>query len=123
MDELIDPRTRIWATVADLLLELLEITSVVLTSVGFVLLFRVQQRQRDEHLKIIRDLELARESRARAVPDVGFALGSGDSTPESGTKRAFRKTGLQANEGGFGGEQRFPHYGVLFDPALSNLQV
>jgi DNA-binding NarL/FixJ family response regulator len=32
----------------------------VLTSVGIVLLFRVTQRQHDEHVKVIRDLELAR---------------------------------------------------------------
>ena len=32
----------------------------MLTSVGVVLLFRVTRRQRDEHLQVIRDLELAR---------------------------------------------------------------
>jgi DNA-binding CsgD family transcriptional regulator len=48
------------ATPVDLLLELLEITPVVLTSVGIVLLFRVTKRQRDEHLQVLRDLELAR---------------------------------------------------------------
>jgi DNA-binding CsgD family transcriptional regulator len=82
MHELIEPRTRIWAlaaviggiglllglelidepdaTAVDLLLELVDITPIVLTSVGVVLLFRVTQRQREEHVKVIRDLELAR---------------------------------------------------------------
>lgn len=82
MNDWIDPRTRIWAviavlggialflgieiieepdsTVLDLLFELLEISPIVLTSVGTVLLFRVSSRQHDEHLKVIRDLELAR---------------------------------------------------------------
>jgi DNA-binding CsgD family transcriptional regulator len=82
MSEWIDSRTRVGAAVAviigivlflglelidepdatpvDLLLELLEITPVVLTSVGIVLLFRVTKRQRDEHLQVLRDLELAR---------------------------------------------------------------
>jgi DNA-binding CsgD family transcriptional regulator len=82
MNELIDVRTRIWAGVAilagialllllelveepdlsalDLLLEVVDILPTVLTSVGVVLLFRVQRRQRDEHVKVIRDLELAR---------------------------------------------------------------
>jgi len=82
MNEWIDTRTRIWAIVAviagvalllglelyeepdlgvgDLLLELIGIVPVVLTSVGVVLLIRVTQRQREEHLEVIRDLELAR---------------------------------------------------------------
>ncbi|MGH8503566.1 MAG: response regulator transcription factor [Gammaproteobacteria bacterium] len=82
MNDWIDSRTRAWAVVAviggialflgielienpdssplDLLLELLDIAPVVLTSVGCVLLFRVQQRQRDEQVKVIRDLEIAR---------------------------------------------------------------
>ncbi|MGH8551627.1 MAG: helix-turn-helix transcriptional regulator [Methylococcales bacterium] len=82
MSDWIDPRTRIWAIVAviagiglylglelieepdltalGLLLELVDILPVVLTSVGVVLLIRVTSRQRDEHLKVIRDLELAR---------------------------------------------------------------
>jgi hypothetical protein len=53
----------------------------------------------------------------------GYAFGSGDPTPESGTDRSFRQTNLQANEAGFGGVERFAHYGVLLDPELSNLQV
>lgn len=52
-----------------------------------------------------------------------YAVGSGDSTPERGTDRSFRQTGLQANEAGFGGVERFAQYGVLLDPELSNLQV
>jgi DNA-binding CsgD family transcriptional regulator len=82
MGEFIDSRTRAWAIAAvlagivlylglelieepdltplELLLELFDIVPVVLASVGIVLLFRVQQRQRDENLRIIRDLEIAR---------------------------------------------------------------
>ena len=82
MNDLLDPRTRVWAIVAvlvgvalylgielidepnatplELLLELLKVTPVVLASVGVALLFRVTTRQRDEHLQVIRDLEVAR---------------------------------------------------------------
>jgi DNA-binding NarL/FixJ family response regulator len=95
MSEWIDPRTRIWAVAAviggialflglelveepdltalDLLLELVEIVPVIMTSVGVVLLVRVTQRQREEQVKVIRDLELARaqgqrwRSEARAL--------------------------------------------------------
>ena len=31
--------------------------------------------------------------------------------------------GIQENEAGFGGVQRFAHYGVLLDPELSNLSI
>ena len=82
MNDLIEPRMRIWAALAivagiglllglelieepdmgpvDMLLEIVDLLPTVLTSVGVVLLFRVQARQREEHLKVIRDLELAR---------------------------------------------------------------
>jgi DNA-binding CsgD family transcriptional regulator len=82
MDELIDRRTRALAIVAvvagvalilgiefyeepdvtplKLLFELLKVSPVVITSVGVALLFRVTRRQRDEHLQVIRDLEIAR---------------------------------------------------------------
>jgi hypothetical protein len=52
-----------------------------------------------------------------------YAFGSGDSDPEGGAERSFRQTGLHANEAGFGGVERFPHYGLLLDPELSNLHV
>ena len=82
MHELIDSRTRAWAVFAvilgivlfvglewidepdltplQMLLELLSITPVVITSVGVGLLFRVAQRQRDEQLQVLHDLEIAR---------------------------------------------------------------
>jgi DNA-binding CsgD family transcriptional regulator len=82
MNELIDSRTRTWAIVAiivgvalflgmeiyeepeltplELLFELLSIVPVVVVSVGVAVLFRIAQRQRDENLRVIRDLELAR---------------------------------------------------------------
>ena len=82
MNDLLDQRTRWWAVVAvivgiallvgielyeepaatplDLLLELLKVAPVVLTSVGMAVLFRITRRQRDDHLQVIRDLEIAR---------------------------------------------------------------
>ena len=82
MSDLIEPRTRAWAIVAviggvalllllewieepehtalDMLLEVVDLLPVVMTSVGVALLFRITSRQRDEHVKVIRDLELAR---------------------------------------------------------------
>jgi DNA-binding CsgD family transcriptional regulator len=82
MNELLDPRTRGWAIVAvilgivlfvgielieepqqsflELMVELLKIAPVVVTSVGVAVLFRVTRRQRDDHLQVIRDLEIAR---------------------------------------------------------------
>jgi alginate production protein len=43
----------------------------------------------------------------------GYARGSSE----------FLQTGLQANEAGFGGVERFPSYGLLLDPELSNISV
>ncbi len=54
---------------------------------------------------------------------LGFALGSGDTTPQGGTDRAFRQTGLHGNESAFGGVQRFHRYGTLLRPELSNLRI
>jgi hypothetical protein len=53
----------------------------------------------------------------------GYAIGSGDSSPEEGSDRSYRQTRLEENEAGFGGVERFDSYGVLLDPELSNLQV
>ncbi len=52
-----------------------------------------------------------------------YARGSGDPAPETGSDRSFRQTGLEGNEAGFGGVERFSHYGVLLEPELSNLGV
>ena len=82
MMDMIDTRTKLWAgatvlagvafflglemfeepdaSVWELLKELVEVTPIVLAFVGVVVLFRVTRRQRDEHLQVIRDLELAR---------------------------------------------------------------
>lgn len=82
MSEWIDSRSRFWAiaavaagvalfiglelieeldlTPAQQLLELLSITSVVMTSVGVAILFRLTRRQRDDHLQVLHDLEIAR---------------------------------------------------------------
>ncbi len=53
----------------------------------------------------------------------GYAFTSNDHTPESGSDRTFRQTGLQENEAGFGGVEHYPHYGLLLRPELSNLRV
>ena len=53
----------------------------------------------------------------------GYAFGSGDSTPEAGDDRSYRQTGIESNEAGFGGVERFPHYGIALDPELSNLGI
>lgn len=82
MNDRIDLRTRIWASVAtvvgvgflvglelieepeasvrEVLFETLKALPVVLTSVGVALLVQVTGRQHDEHLQVIRDLEIAR---------------------------------------------------------------
>jgi DNA-binding CsgD family transcriptional regulator len=82
MNDLIEPRVRVWAIAAivagialmlglelyeepdltplELLFELVDIAPIVMTSVGVALLFRVAQQQREEQGKVIRDLELAR---------------------------------------------------------------
>jgi DNA-binding CsgD family transcriptional regulator len=101
MDEWIDARTRVWAAAAvvagiglylylehreepelsfgELLLELTEIVPIVLTSVGVALLFRVTRRQREENLKVIRDLEMARVQGQRWRAEArSFLSGLGD---------------------------------------------
>lgn len=53
----------------------------------------------------------------------GYSHGSGDENPEASTDRSFRQTGIHANEAGYGGVERFSHYGFLLDPELSNLGI
>jgi alginate production protein len=53
----------------------------------------------------------------------GYAYGSGDAEGDDDIDRGFQQTALHANEAGFGGVQRYPHYGALLDPELSNLRV
>ena len=54
---------------------------------------------------------------------LGYAFGSGDSSPESGGDRSFRQTGIQDNETSFGNVRRFPTYGLILQPELSNLHI
>jgi len=54
---------------------------------------------------------------------LGLAFGSGDRNPEDGLDRSFRQTGLQENEGDFGGSASFRYYGEVLDPELSNLAI
>ncbi len=87
MSDYIDSRTRALALVAvilgivlfvvldllddpessflDVIINLFEVAPVVLTSVGIVLLIRITQRQRDEHLEVLRDLGIARSEGKR----------------------------------------------------------
>jgi DNA-binding CsgD family transcriptional regulator len=103
LSDFIDVRTRAWAiaavvagiglllalelieepdlTASDLIFEVVGLLPTVLTSVGVVLLFRVARRQRDEHLQVLRDLEIARvqghrwRSEARGLLDgLGAAI-------------------------------------------------
>jgi hypothetical protein len=48
---------------------------------------------------------------------LGYAIGSGDKSPESGDDRAFRQTGLQSSD------EEFRIYGELLQPELSNLSI
>jgi hypothetical protein len=48
---------------------------------------------------------------------LAYALGSGDKNPDRGTDRAFRQTGLQADD------EEFRTYGELLRPELSNLSI
>lgn len=99
MTEFIDPRTRFWAGVTttvgiglyiamdlieepdssllDIMLNLLEVTPLVLTTVGIVILFQVTRRQRDDHLQVIRDLEVARLQGAGAMRHARISTGWG----------------------------------------------
>ncbi len=82
MSDLIDRRSKLWAggaavgglglflglelldepdmTMFQMALEILDLIPIVATSVGVALLFQITGRQRDEHLTLIRDLEVAR---------------------------------------------------------------
>jgi alginate production protein len=54
---------------------------------------------------------------------LGLALGSGDRDPDDGLDERFRQTGLQENEGDFGGSASFKYYGAVLEPELSNLAI
>jgi alginate production protein len=54
---------------------------------------------------------------------LGFAFGSGDRDPGDRYDESFRQTGLQDNEGDFGGAASFKYYGEVLDSELSNLGI
>ena len=54
---------------------------------------------------------------------LNVAYGSGDKDSSDRENGAFRQTGLQSNEGRFGGVSLFKVYGEALDPELSNLQI
>jgi DNA-binding CsgD family transcriptional regulator len=101
VNDLLDPRSRLLAlaaviggialllglelieepdlTIGELLLELVGLLPAVMTSVGVVLLFRITSRQREEHVKVIRDLELARVQGQRWRNEArGYLTGLGE---------------------------------------------
>lgn len=54
---------------------------------------------------------------------LGYADATGDDNPNDSRNREFRQTGLQSNEGKFGGIPKFKYYGEALNPELSNLQI
>lgn len=62
---------------------------------------------------------------SRAEPRVygGLAMASGDGNPDDDVDRSYRQTGLQTNEAGTGGVQRFNNYGIVLDAELANLSI
>jgi len=54
---------------------------------------------------------------------LGYAFGSGDSNPDDNINNEFWQTGLQSNEGIFGGVTQFKYYGEMLDPDLTNLNI
>jgi alginate production protein len=52
-----------------------------------------------------------------------WAFGSGDGDTRDGSDNNFRQTGLQDNNGKFGGVTSFRYYGELVDPELANLHI
>jgi alginate production protein len=63
------------------------------------------------------------ERRFQPTVTLGFAYGSGDDNPDDNMNRGFRQTGLQSNEGRFGGVTQFKTYGEMLDPELTNIRV
>jgi alginate production protein len=59
----------------------------------------------------------------RPAITLGYAWGSGNSDPGSGTDRNFRQTGLQDNTAKYNGRIRLKYYGEVVDPELSNLKI
>ncbi len=75
------------ATPRQLLFELFDILPIVMTSVGVALLFRVTAQQRDDHLRVIRDLELARAQGQRWRSEARSHLkGLGDAIEQQFTR-------------------------------------
>ncbi len=54
---------------------------------------------------------------------LGYAYATGDDNPNDDRNHEFRQTGLQSNEGKFGGFPRFKYYGEALNPELSNLRI
>jgi len=53
----------------------------------------------------------------------GYAITSNDDDLDDDVDRTFRQTGLQGNEDKFRSVDRFPYYGALLEPELSNLEI
>ena len=87
-------------------------------------------RGRDEENRPIRGqaFDVGYTFRYRGAPlnpsvTAALAAGSGDRLPDDGINKEYRQTGLQSNEGRFGGLTQFKRYGETLDPELSNLNI
>ncbi len=71
------------------------------------------------------DLGTTIETKLNGEPRVtiGYARTSRDNDPDNGVDRTFRQTGLQGNEDKLRSVERFPYYGALLEPELSNLEI
>jgi len=69
------------------------------------------------------DLGTIRSIGERWYVTTAWAFGQGDAKTGNGTDGNFRQTGLQDNNGKFGGVTSFRYYGELIDPELANMHI
>ena len=69
------------------------------------------------------DVGTTRKIGKRWFLTAGWAYGEGDGDVRDGSDNNFRQTGLQDNNGRFGGVTSFRYYGELVDPELANLHI
>lgn len=69
------------------------------------------------------DMGTTRKIGRRWYLTAAWAYGQGDANNRDGTDGNFRQTGLQDNNGKFGGVTSFRYYGELVDPELANLHI
>jgi alginate production protein len=69
------------------------------------------------------DIGTTRKFGKRWFLTASWAWGQGDDDVRDGSDNNFRQTGLQDNNGRFGGVTSFRYYGELVDPELANLHI